>query len=777
MTTAYQGLRVLDASAGIAGAMAAMYLADQGADVVRVLPAEAGLAGRDPGFLCWDRNKRLCLLDASRTGDNAELRRLVAAADVAVFDQRPADLVRRSLTATDLRADHPALVHLWLPMHGLGDPWADLPADPLLGDALSSASGEHGSYDGGAVALVTPLAHYAHGALGAAAAAAALWSRNRTGRGREVVVTGLQAAVAMQATILVDAPGMIRPRQRGGGNAPQFRLYACADGEWLYVAAMTQEQFVTLLSAIDLLDVLVMEGVDGQMLNVLAPGVGEAVTERLRQRFLARPRAEWTKLLTAAGVANAPVQTREQWWASDVVAASGMKLTVRHETLGDVELPGDPLRLSGTPGVFSHLPGTRHVVAAGEAWRSPPPGPAGSGGADQGPPLAGLRVLDLGSFIAGPVTASVLGDFGADVVKVEGPEGDSLRPIGLSYLALHKNQRDLVHDVKVPAGREVLHQLVRQADIVVDNLRPGVRERIGTDYASLAAVNPRLVRGTITAWGARNPLTDTPAFDPLLQARSGLIDAQGGDAAPGTGSMMTHDVGTGLLMAFGLLAALYARDRDGLGQEVVTSLVNVSLMQQSGEFVRYAGRRAPQRGGRDWTGDGAAHRLYACADGWMAIAARTREQLAGLASALGLAAEAGCTPAMLASAPPDGKVARRITGVLTGMGRDEWLRALRRHGVPAAPVVPSGGFRTDPWLSANRAFAVIDHPEYGPCTVLRAFASWSGWENHRQTPAPLPGADTRALLAEAGIAAERIEELLAAGVARSCAKSAEQARH
>jgi crotonobetainyl-CoA:carnitine CoA-transferase CaiB-like acyl-CoA transferase len=227
--------------------MVCMYFADQGADVIHILTDGVDITVRDPAYLCLDRNKRLIALDLATAGGRAELRRLAAAADVEIFDQPPAELELLSLTAADLREDHPALVHLWLPMHGLGDParataapWPDLPPDPLLGDALSTASGEHDSYDGGAVALVTPLAQYSHGAQGAAAATAALWNRNRTGQGRAVVVTGLRAAVAMQATILVDAPDVIRPRQRGGGNAPQFRLYPCADGAWLYIAAMTQ---------------------------------------------------------------------------------------------------------------------------------------------------------------------------------------------------------------------------------------------------------------------------------------------------------------------------------------------------------------------------------------------------------------------------------------------------------------------------------------------------------------------------------------------------------
>ena len=767
MATAYDGLRVLDCSSDIAGAMAAMYLGDQGADVVRIIGEGADPLDRDPGYLCWDRNKQLCALDTGAPDGRAQLRRLAATADVVVVDQSAAELDARGLDAARLRAEHPELVHVWLPMHGLGEPWGDLPADRLLADALSSASGEHGSYDGGAVALVTPLAQYAQGALGAAAAGAALWSRNRTGRGRQVVASGLHAAVAMQATILVDAPDMIRPAQHGGGNAPQFRLYLCADRTWLYIAAMTQAQFVTLLDAIDLLDVLVMPGVDGEMLNVLRPGVGEPVYERLRDRFLERPREEWISILTAAGVPNAPAQTRDEWWDSDVVGSSGMRHLVMHDELGEVELPGDPLRMSRTSGVFSHLPGSGAAVLAADVWtdgRRPLPAwvPVTAADEPDGAPLDGLRVLDLGSFIAGPLVASVLGDFGADVVKLEGREPDTFRPISLSYLVVHKGQRAIQLDVRDPTGRDAFDALIRSTDVVVDNLRPGARERIGTDYSTLAAINPRLVRGTLTAWGTDNSLSHTAAFDPLLQARSGLIVAQGGDDAPGTGSMMVHDVGTAMIMAFGVLAALYARDRDGAGQEVVSSMVNASLMQQSGEFVRYAKRPALLRGGRDWTGDAAAHRLYGCRNGWIALAATTPASRAGVGPALGLP---GLDADQLADAPPTGELAQRIAAALAELPRQDALAALARAGVPAAPVLASGGFLTDPWLAANRMFVTIEHPDFGQCTVLRTYADWNGWENDRQSVAPPPGADTVEELVRVGVPADRVEALLACGSA------------
>uniref|UniRef100_UPI0021C22B26 CoA transferase n=1 Tax=Frankia tisae TaxID=2950104 RepID=UPI0021C22B26 len=385
--------------------------------------------------------------------------------------------------------------------------------------------------------------------------------------------------------------------------------------------------------------------------------------------------------------------------------------------------------------------------------------------ADPPAPLAGLRVLDLGSFVAGPFGSTLLADYGAEVIKVEGPHGDPYRIYTVSFLAFHKGQDDIVVDLKTPAGREIFHDLVRSADVLLDNVRPGVRERIGTDYATLAAINPRLVRGTVTAWGTGNPLSATPAFDPLLQARSGLIAAQGGAGAPCQSAMLVHDIGTGSLVAFGILAALYARRRDGLGQEVVTTMVNSSVMMQAGEFVRHAGRPAPAVGSHEYVGDTAVHRLHPCKEGWVAVAATTPEHTAALVTALGLAGGGGGEDgaAALLRAPAAGPAADRITAALAGLTSVEAAELLAAAGVPAAPVLDRGGFLTDPWFAAAGILTRIDEPDLGPCTVVRRYADWSGIPREITAAAPPPGAGTRRILAGLGYSDGRIAGLLAAG--------------
>lgn len=767
MTAAYDGLRVLDASQTGAGAMAAMYFADQGADVLRVLPPDVQPVDRDPGFLCWDRNKRLCALDrtsTASTASTAEFTRLLCAADVAVFDDPAQVLEHEGLDAQTLTAANPQLVHLWLPLLPPVEPWGSLPPDRLLADAVTTASGEHGSYDGGPVAMITPVAVYGQGILGATTAAAALLERQRSGRGQGVLVSGLHAVAAMEAAVLTDAEGIARPAQSGGGSNANYRLYRCADGEWLYLGALTEPLFFAALEVLDLVDVLVMPGVEGHLFNMMKPEVGGPVVARMNARFSEKPRAEWERLLTEAGVPNAPAQTRAKWWNSDVVRSNGMRQVRPHPELGDVEIPGDAIRLSRTPGVFSHLPSRKQFVDPATVWTEPralPRDSAASSAADHAP-LAGLRVLDLGSFVAGPFASSLLSDFGAQVIKVEGPGGDPYRAFTVSFLVFHKGQQNVVLDLKQEAGRAALYDLVRNADVLLDNVRPGVRERIGTDYDTLAALNPRLVRATVTAWGSGNSLSTTPAFDPLLQARSGLIAAQGGASAPCNSAMLVHDIGTGALAAFGILAALYARSRDGLGQEVVTTMANSSIMLQSGEFVQYAGRPEPAVGCHDYVGDAALHRLYPCREGWLALAAQTGDGAAGVRRALNVDVSAED----LRAAPATGKVADALIAALAPFTAAEAVARLAAHGVAAAPVLGRGQFVRDPWIAANRLLTRITDPDLGPCTVLRTYAEWSRTRHDIDEPARPPGADTSAVLRDLGYDAARITALLDSGAAR-----------
>ena len=225
-----------------------------------------------------------------------------------------------------------------------------------------------------------------------------------------------------------DGTAILSAGKRAPG-APNYRSYRGSDGQWLYLAALTPGFFFRALEVLDRMDILVREDVAGEFMNLLRPDVGAAVGAELAETFAARPRDDWLRLLADAGIPAAPVATREEWLASEQVTAVGARLEADHPSLGRVVMPGVAVTLSATPGRVRHLPSAEHVAAASSLWPART-AQREAGGAATGRlrptagrrrtlPLAGIRVLDMSTFMAAPFASTLLADFGADVVKVE----------------------------------------------------------------------------------------------------------------------------------------------------------------------------------------------------------------------------------------------------------------------------------------------------------------------------------------------------------------------
>ncbi len=763
----YDDVRVLDASRGVAGAVAAMYLADYGADVVKIDPAQSRYPHDDPGWLCWDRNKVLTSIDLSGRGGHIELRRLLAATDVVIFDRTPGQLEADGWDGATLTEAHPRLVHAWLPPYGTTGRWSQLPGDPLLLAAVAGVCDYQMASTDVPVALVVPVLSYSHGGLGATAIAAALLERQRSGRGQAVTVTGLHAVAAMHASVMSRAPNGISPVRKGGRGIPNYRMYQCRDGQWLFLGALTQPFFLTALEVLDLLEIMVLPEIDGDFTNVLKPATNDLVGMRLEARFAERDRSEWLHALDTAGVPNAPVCSRAEWFDSETVAVNELRIGVDHPTLGRVDLPGLPVELSATPGSIRHLPDDDHRHRVEAIWTErratvgdpPVAGPPHQVGSAFPRPLDGVRVLDASSFIAGTFGPALLADFGADVIKVEPPDGDPYRIFALGFLGVNQGKRGIELDLKDPGDRQTFFELAAQADVVADNLRPATAARLGIGWSDLSAVNPRLVHCSVSAFGTKGAWAPRRGFDPLVQALSGLVQVQGGDDAPVYWTMPVHDIGGATSAAFGILSALYARERTGQGQRVQTSLAGASVMLQLGELVTYPGRPPSPIGGRDFPGSWAGYRLYPCSDGWVGIAATTPNQMLGLLRALDLVDAAnGAAGEELLAAPGDGALASAIAQMLASVPLASALDRLSVEGVPAARVLARAETLDDPWLEANGFFHTVDDPVLGLCKMVGSYAKWSrsGTAEARADPsAPAVGQHTADVLAEAGLTGSR----------------------
>jgi crotonobetainyl-CoA:carnitine CoA-transferase CaiB-like acyl-CoA transferase len=363
-----------------------------------------------------------------------------------------------------------------------------------------------------------------------------------------------------------------------------------------------------------------------------------------------------------------------------------------------------------------------------------------------------VKVLDLGVVIAGAYASTILASLGADVVKIETPEGDPFRSYGTGFCVFNRGKRAIVLDLKRREALDVFYEMVAQADVVLDNSRLGVRERLGISYADLRAVNPRIISLSITGYGTKGPQASLPGFDPLLQAQSGLMQAQGGyGEEPVFHRIAVNDVGSAAMSAFAVVAALFARTRTGVGQDIQTSLASQSVLLQMGELTSYAGGPSPAMGARDCIGVSALERYYQCADGWIAIACATAPRSAALFAALRLPAEG--------TALREDELASVLADALGSMSRDDALTRLGEAGAPAAPVLTLDETYTDAFLGENNYYDSYVDPTYGPARGVGPFARFGRAHTRLQSAAPTLGQHNADVLREYGIARERIAAL------------------
>jgi formyl-CoA transferase len=339
------------------------------------------------------------------------------------------------------------------------------------------------------------------------------------------------------------------------------------------------------------------------------------------------------------------------------------------------------------------------------------------------PPLDGVRIVDLTSYIAGSYAAMMLADLGADVLKVESLAGDSFRELP-GFYGWNRGKQSIAVNLKAPEGRTIVERLVVDADVVMENMRPGVADRLGMGYAALGALNPRLIYCSTTAFGSTGPYLDRPGFDPLLQAMSGLQTLQGfGGPGPAYIRVALVDYYTAALTAQAVLAALYVRERTGRGQRVGTSLLQAALALQSGSVVDYAGK--PPSIFRD----NPTYRLYQGSDGeWFFVACGNQSFWGKLCEALDL-------PELI----HDPRFASWLLRLdnreallplfekrFGEKPRAHWLERLATHDIPAAPVQTLKELMDDPAVQHHEMVREYEHPELGRLRLMGQPLVFSG---------------------------------------------------
>jgi len=768
------GLRVLELAQGIAGQYLGQLLADQGADVLKVEPPAGGDYRRCPQFHVWNRGKRSATADASTEAGRDYLRALAVRADVLVSDLPAGEAEARRLDYGSLSVDNRGLVYAWLPPYGESGPFAQTPGDDALASALGGMYAAQPSLNGEPVMITIPIASYTAALLAASGVCSALFARERDGAGQQVTVSWLSGVLSQgSATIIrrLDGETPVRPRHPQGA-LPVYKLYRASD-DWLFIACGNNVFFNKLCIALGRPDLAADERFAAAPWGLINPGHMRELTEIIAPIIAARPRDYWLQFLQANDVPCAPVLERRDYINHPQVIHNGLRLTLDDPELGHVIMAGPPLSFpQSAPAAIRPAPALgEHSASALDSWperRTPPAAPDASGRAPGAGPLAGVRVVDLSYYIAGAHCPMLLADYGADVIKVESLDGDPFRAFGLGFLGWNRGKRGIAVDLRTDEGRDIVYHLVRDADVLVENFRTGVSHRLRVDYETVREINPRIVYCTVAGWGETGPSSHLPAFDPVFQASSGAMKAQGGDGDPVFLAPAITDYGASHCAAYAIAAALYAREKTGEGQRALVTLTGAAMAMQSGEFIFPAEGGEfghALKGGEDFPGPSAAYRSYPCADGFIFIACVREEHWRGLARSIGRPelAYPGSWPAAARSEPRGG-----VAGVIGGMVADDsvenWLQRLAFHGVPCAPVVPLRQVLDSPQLQANAWVVEHEHPRWGVVRQTANLASFSRTPGASQRTAPLLGQHTDEVLREIGYSEAMVQELRERGV-------------
>jgi crotonobetainyl-CoA:carnitine CoA-transferase CaiB-like acyl-CoA transferase len=392
------------------------------------------------------------------------------------------------------------------------------------------------------------------------------------------------------------------------------------------------------------------------------------------------------------------------------------------------------------------------------------------------PPLHGIRVIELAHVMAGPTCGRLLADLGADVIKLERPGGEDSRKMAppwqggesSAYLMINRNKRGLCVDLKQEAGKAILKDLVRRADVLIENFRQGALDALGLGYAELSAVNPRLVWCAISGFGRTGPYAARGGYDLIVQAMAGLmsITGEGPGRPPVKVGTPIADIGAGVLAALGIVAALQARARTGLGQQVDTSLYEAAILQTFWQSaIAMATGETPQPMGSAHPLD-APYQAFETADGWLVVGAANQANWLRMLGAMG--ADALDADPRFASNPARMENLAALIDTLTPLFRArttaDWLALFENAGVPAGPVASITDMLADPQTVARDMVVEVEHPSAGSIRSLGMPIKFSASKTPRPRPAPRLGEHNRTVLSELGYSDQSITELEAAGV-------------
>ena len=727
MASALEGIRVIDFGQYIAGPMTAMFLADQGADVIRVDPP-GGPRWNTPANATWNRGKRSIVLDLKKPEDLATAKKLIATADVVVENFRPGVMDRLGLGHEAMNKANSRLVYCSLPGFGSDDPRAGIKAwEHVLGAATCAFSQRPGTPRVHAPATrpvfsAIPFSSSYGAFLAAVSITMALQAREKSGVGQRIEIPLFDATFTA-----IGSRGLRYHKTKAPSHPFSWsRQLPTKDGRWfMYVHG--NKKFEDFIKAI------------GMAEHRDAGATPEELGKRFDETFTKRTAMEWEAFNENVGTEGVNCSTSAEWLKHPQALESKIIADYEDPELGKFRGPGITPRLSDTPGAVRsprpRLDAHRQEILKELETRKPVPAAAEK---QLRAALEGVKVLDLCIILAGPTCGRTLAEFGADVIKIDSPHRNPVQ----SHNDINRAKRSILLDLKTPEGMKIFWKLVDEADVVLQNMRKGVADKLGIGYEQIKARRPGIVYASLNTFGQLGPYAMRPGHEQIAQAISGMQLRYGGGDKPALAPYPVNDYGTGLLGAYAVALALFNRNKTGKGQHVDSALAYTATMLQSAFLQDYAGKKWDEPAGQDALGTGPLYRAYQAKDGWLFLGAQEGE-LAKCAELKDLAGKKGSD------------LEKALEERIKGQSVDALVASLQKADIGAYRILlDSDALMNDPLVVKRGLSMTREHDEIGPVTTTGPAPRLSRTPLVAGRPAPKPGSDAKSILADIGLGGE-----------------------
>ena len=789
MSNVLQDITVLDLSTGIAGAVAGMFLSDNGAKVNRATYSDKSSERNNPGFHVWDRGKYQIDIDMFKAleeflihtessqalllemGSLGKFCEQVKCSDILIEDYPPGSCFTPMFDSKFLKILNPDLIHCSITAYGRNGPMKDSAAlDELIMARLGMLHNQP-SFREGPVHIIHKLPSIGAGVLAAQGILAALYSREINGKGM-TIHTSLMAGTLL---FTPKVHGSLLELKGGStvGGGPFYSSFECLDGIWIQLGCV-HSGFIKRAADVMRINELMSEPRFGDGLRIRDEKSRNELFNVIKGCIKQLPYGKWAESFENADVPYAKVCTTEESMNDAQVKENDMIVSLESSSLGTITTMGLPVKLMFNDKIKNEE-GTQKPITTSAShclhlssnsnedpheWNEQPR------------PLHGVKVLELANVIAGPMAAKLLAALGADVIKVEPPGGDISRPASTPYFYhLNAYKRSVSINARLAEGKEVLKRLVSEVDVLVANMRPGATDRLGIGTNTLAKLNPDIIETHVTGFGWTGPYSHRPGLDPLAQALIGLQRAQGGPENP---PVFLHRIAptdylAGALGALGTILALIGRIRNGTnGCIVQTNLLNSAILINSEDFIVYDSKPARVHADKNHYGLNPLHRLYQTVDGWIYIVVNEDKLWTKFCEALGnvsILTDLRFSTSALREGNAE-LLSKELERLFLLRESEYWLDMLKLKNIACSQVVDEyvKTFFVDPQAVDNDMVLEFQHPTIGPYKMSCNLVKFDNTSEEGVRPTPLLGQHTLEVLKQLGYSATEIRDFYDAGV-------------